>query len=138
MISVIIETLRLLDSFLPRITFGKVAAAPLQMNDGQSVLTKAPPEWPKPESESDPKGFLYLKRDLVRLLGVLVSGRTLVQDRVRHCSGIPVVLTLCVVDERNPCEYHDFSSSCATYLREKSSAIIIFGFNAKADMINIF
>lgn len=53
----------------------------------------------------DPKGFAYLKRDLVRLLGILAADRPAVQDRVRTCGGIPVVLNLCVIDDRNPCEY---------------------------------
>ena len=57
---------------------------------------------------ADPKGFAYLKRDLVRLLGILSSGRRAVQDRVRACGGLPVVLNLCVVDDRNPCEYPCF------------------------------
>lgn len=49
------------------------------------------------------RGFAYLKRDLVRLLGILCSGDSAVQDRVRLCGGIPVVMNLCVVDDRNPC-----------------------------------
>lgn len=63
---------------------------------------------------SDPKGFAYLKRDLVRLLGILSSDRPAVQDRVRACGGIPVVLNLCVVDDRNPCEY--FAASSRLYM----------------------
>lgn len=51
------------------------------------------------------RGFAYLKRDLVRLLGILCSSDTSVQDRVRLCGGIPVVMNLCVVDDRNPCTY---------------------------------
>jgi Spinocerebellar ataxia type 10 protein domain len=49
-------------------------------------------------------GFAYLKRDLVRLLGILCWRKKYVQDRIRLCGGIPVVMNLCVVDERNPCE----------------------------------
>ena len=53
-------------------------------------------------------GFSYVKRDLVRLLGVLCAGEKVVQDRVRVCGGIPVVMNLCVVDERNPCKSCEF------------------------------
>ena len=49
-------------------------------------------------------GFSYVKRDLVRLLGILCAREKAVQDRVRACGGIPVVMNLCVVDERNPCK----------------------------------
>ncbi|KAJ2919512.1 hypothetical protein MD484_g885, partial [Candolleomyces efflorescens] len=80
----LIETLRLLDLFLPRIYFGKPvpssAAAP----------------------KVDPTGFLYVKRDLVRLLGALAHESRGVQDRTRNANGIPVVMNLCVIDERNP------------------------------------
>lgn len=51
----------------------------------------------------DGTGFAYLKRDLVRLLGILCHGITAVQDRARLCGGIEVVMNLCVIDERNPC-----------------------------------
>jgi len=50
----------------------------------------------------DPTGFTNLKRDLVRLLGILVFEDSEIQDRIRLCDGIPVVMNLCVVDERNP------------------------------------
>ncbi|KAI0084463.1 spinocerebellar ataxia type 10 protein domain-containing protein [Irpex rosettiformis] len=79
-VSFLPETLRLLDRFLPRIALGKVAPPPA----------------------ADPKGFSYLKRDLVRLLGILVADRPAVQDRTRNCGGIPVILNLCVMDDRNP------------------------------------
>ncbi|KII85837.1 hypothetical protein PLICRDRAFT_114924 [Plicaturopsis crispa FD-325 SS-3] len=84
----LIELLRLLDIFLPRIKFGKPVTAP-----GATTPTQA---------AADPTGFLYLKRDLVRLLGILCNGTKVVQDRVRECGGLPVVMNLCVVDERNP------------------------------------
>ena len=46
-----------------------------------------------------------MKRDLVRLLGVLSHGVQAVQDRTREAGGLPVVMNMCVVDERNPCAY---------------------------------
>ncbi|KAH8093304.1 spinocerebellar ataxia type 10 protein domain-containing protein [Cristinia sonorae] len=118
-IETLIETLQLFDLFLPRITFGKVAPSPVLAGGGDPSLVQgsktpsptrhedilggnvADPSPPKTLSV-DPKGFLYLKRDLVRLLGILSFGSKQIQDRVRACGGIPVVLNLCVVDERNP------------------------------------
>ena len=55
-------------------------------------------------------GFSYVKRDLVRFLGVLCAGKKVVQDRVRDCGGIPVVMNLCVVDERNPCKSPEYTT----------------------------
>lgn len=47
-------------------------------------------------------GFTYLKRDLVRLLGILVHQSKEAQDRARDAGGIQVVMNQCVIDERNP------------------------------------
>ncbi len=85
------ELLRLLDRFLPRINFGK--PVPNQTSPGTTSLSNV----------SD-TGFFYLKRDLVRLLGILCHEQKAVQDRVRQCGGIEVVMNLCVIDERNPCQ----------------------------------
>ncbi|KAI5116868.1 hypothetical protein M0805_005836 [Coniferiporia weirii] len=88
----LIELLRLLDAFLPRIMFGKT-----------SWSTPRPDALPVPiQPDVDGKGFLYLKRDLVRLLGILCYEDKAVQDRVRANDGISVVMNLCVTDERNP------------------------------------
>lgn len=88
---------------------GKVAPPPVHvgdtrgkinnLNEGRNQNTGAAAK----ALSDDPKGFAYLKRDLVRLLGILVYRSRAVQDRVRLCGGIPVVLNLCVIDERNPC-----------------------------------
>lgn len=85
------ELLRLLDIFLPRINFGKPVLPPGNRH-------------PYPPSEHGVTGFSYLKRDLVRLLGILCHANKAVQDRVRDCGGLLVVMRLCVVDERNPCK----------------------------------
>ncbi|KAJ3540044.1 hypothetical protein NM688_g6281 [Phlebia brevispora] len=103
-IECLVETLRAFDRFLPRITFGKVAPPPVSVPEGG--VPRMPQNLAQPGAGtgpmSDPKGFAYLKRDLARLLGILASGRRAVQDRVRACGGLPVVLNLCVVDDRNP------------------------------------
>ena len=82
------DLLRQFDLFLPRINFGKPVNA-----DGT----------PSPQRSHSTDGFSYLKRDLVRLLGVLCHGVRAVQDRTRMAGGLPVVMNLCVIDERNPC-----------------------------------
>jgi hypothetical protein len=57
------------------------------------------------EKTADSSDFPYLKRDLVRLLGILCHNRKAIQDRVRVCGGISVVLNLCTIDDRNPCKF---------------------------------
>lgn len=82
--------------------------------------TVAPPKDSTTEDEgSVTAGFSYVKRDLVRLLGILCAGETVVQDRVRACGGIPVVMNLCVVDERNPCKCPElYVSQLCVFLAE--------------------
>ncbi|EPT01859.1 hypothetical protein FOMPIDRAFT_54085 [Fomitopsis schrenkii] len=92
----LIETLRLLDTFLPRITFGRVVERPSP--PGAQPLSADTAVRSQPGVE----GFSYVKRDLVRLLGIIAVDDRGVQDRVRECGGIPVVMNLCVVDDRNP------------------------------------
>jgi len=83
----LIDLLRQFDLFLPRINFGKPVNP-----DGSASLQRS----------QSVDGFAYLKRDLVRLLGVLCHGVRAVQDRTRVAGGLAVVMNLCVVDERNP------------------------------------
>ncbi|KAF8479771.1 spinocerebellar ataxia type 10 protein domain-containing protein, partial [Russula ochroleuca] len=85
----LLESLRLLHNFLPRINFGKVRSSP----EGREGV---------PDHAADAADFPYLKRDLVRLLGILCHNCRAIQDRVRLCGGIPVVLNLCAIDDRNP------------------------------------
>ena len=92
------ETLRLLDLFLPRINFGrKVRSSPKGREAAHPV--------PGDKTATDTSDFPYLKRDLVRLLGILCHNRKAIQDRIRLCGGIPVVLNLCTIDDRNPCKF---------------------------------
>jgi len=97
----LLETLRLLDSFLPRITFGKVKVIG-PSSDLSSPNARGCREAGMGQSAADAAGFPYLKRDLVRLLGILCHKSKVIQDRIRSCGGIPVVLNLCIIDERNP------------------------------------
>ncbi|EJD07503.1 uncharacterized protein FOMMEDRAFT_164457 [Fomitiporia mediterranea MF3/22] len=93
LIESLIDLLRLLDAFLPRIILGKASWSTVS------------PDAPTPSTAIDKKeekGFSYLKRDLVRLLGIMCYENRAVQDRVRKCDGIPVIMNLCITDERNP------------------------------------
>ncbi|KAJ3855487.1 spinocerebellar ataxia type 10 protein domain-containing protein [Lentinula lateritia] len=99
----LVELLRLLDRFLPRINFGK----PVVTSAGPTVEQTKRKETPAPSAQAPTPapgnpGFNFLKRDLVRLLGILCNEDRAVQDRLRKCGGIEVVLNLCVIDERNP------------------------------------
>ncbi|EGN96577.1 hypothetical protein SERLA73DRAFT_124416 [Serpula lacrymans var. lacrymans S7.3] len=85
----LVELLQLLDRFLPRINFGK--AMPTTSVENAPSLPAV-----------DTIGFSYLKRDLVRLLGILCHGNIAIQNCIRIRGGIPVIMNLCVVDDRNP------------------------------------
>ena len=98
------ELLRLLDAFLPRVMFGKVS-----WSTPRPSATSAQEQLEPQGSE----GFKYLKRDLVRLVGILSFENKDVQDRVRSCEGLPVVMNLCVTDERNPCESSHSKNLCS-------------------------
>lgn len=141
------ETLRLIDAFVPRITFGKVVqrpAAPVaqaiasdreeqghtdrianasdtRLSESENERGKVSSTCPEPKAAREGRreqeeghqdnqvraaaqAFAYVKRELVRLLGILASQDGAVQDRVRGCGGIPVVMNLCVVDDHNPCK----------------------------------
>lgn len=88
-------------------------------------MPRIKPAQPKPEASITPIGddgqiqdgpdveleFLKVKRDLVRLLGVLAYNDTAVGDAVRAAGGVQLVLSLCETDERNPCAF-----TCAALL----------------------
>ena len=79
------------------------------------MFGKASWSTPRPGASStqidkrEDRGFAYLKRDIVRLLGILCYENRPVQDRIRACGGIPIVMNLCVTDERNPCKCFNMS-----------------------------
>ncbi|KAF8582713.1 hypothetical protein K439DRAFT_1350402 [Ramaria rubella] len=106
-------TLRLVDIFLPRIVFGEAVVAPGE--------TKVPSG-----SFTDAKGFNYLKRDLVRLLGIICHERKDIQNRIRECGGIHVVMNLCVIDERNPYmqEHATFALRNILYKNPDNQAVV--------------
>jgi ataxin-10 len=82
--------------FLPRVQLGKSVNSPF----AQQVKTSD-------GTEIDPTSFPYVKRDLIRFLGILAYQNRRVQDRIRLCGGIEVILNHCVIDERNPCKRSD-------------------------------
>ncbi|TBU43988.1 spinocerebellar ataxia type 10 protein domain-containing protein [Dichomitus squalens] len=105
----LVETLRLVDTFVPRITYGKVVRRPTAPNQQESHSTSEAASSdgtrsmsPNPELIRAAQAFAHVKRDLVRLLGIVASQNRAVQDRVRESGGLPVVMNLCVVDDYNP------------------------------------
>ncbi|KAG0089031.1 hypothetical protein BGZ92_005396 [Podila epicladia] len=46
--------------------------------------------------------FVGLKRDIVRLVGNLAYRSRHVQDRIRNCNGLIVMLSQCNIDDANP------------------------------------
>lgn len=86
------DVLRRLNQILPRIQFGKVKP---MFTRNESVDQPA---------TLDASGFQFLKRDLVRLLGIITHEDPGIQVRVRECGGVQLVLGLCAIDESNPCE----------------------------------
>jgi len=100
MVETLADLLRLVDRFLPRINFGKPIST---VRSADTALEGQPQTEPQPPAPViDHPGFNFLKRDLVRLLGILCHEDKAVQDRLRKCGGIEVVMNLCVIDERNP------------------------------------
>lgn len=99
------ELLQLLDKFLPRINFGRpVPSAGLSPNISVATGSQENTKAPSIASATDHHGFAYLKRDLVRMLGILCHEKKAVQDRTREAGGIEVIMNMCVIDDRNPCE----------------------------------
>ena len=103
-----------MDLFLPRIMLGK-ASWSTPRPDAPSASDQA--------IATADKGFSYLKRDLVRLVGVLAYENRMAQDRIRAHNGITVIMNMCVADERNPCTsclsnpMHNLSDLCSDFFR---------------------
>ncbi|KAG2181110.1 hypothetical protein INT43_008692 [Umbelopsis isabellina] len=56
-------------------------------------------------------GFMYIKRDIVRLVGALAYQDRQMQDKVRELGGIGLVLSQCNIDDANPCKwFHPLAS----------------------------
>ncbi|CAE6533478.1 unnamed protein product [Rhizoctonia solani] len=94
-VELIIDVLRRLDELLPRIQFGVAKSTVAGAGAGAGT--------PLPDRESLPASrFQFQKRDLVRLLGILVHDDPDVQTRVREAGGVQLILGLCAIDENNP------------------------------------
>lgn len=59
---------------------------------------------PMPSLAPTPSPFSHIRRDLVRLLGLLAHEDAAIQDEVRERGGLDVVLSMCAMDETHPCE----------------------------------
>lgn len=100
------DMLRALNDFFPRTN-------PRNPSPATAIMTVQP----------ELKPFSNLKRDLVRLLGVLTFNDTRVGDQVREYEGVQLVLSLTEIDEANPCECErmiiaDYSADQCAVLRE--------------------
>lgn len=58
-----------------------------------------------PREEMGPRGFAFLRRDLVRIIGLLAFEDKAMQDLVRERGGVEAVLSLSAMDDRNPCAF---------------------------------
>lgn len=60
----------------------------------------------RPPTSNGTAPLSSIKRDLVRLLGVLTFEDTAVGDLVQGCGGVQLVLSMTEVDVSNPCMSH--------------------------------
>ncbi|KAF8984466.1 hypothetical protein BGZ52_012657 [Haplosporangium bisporale] len=106
-----IELLRQADTSLARVT-KPVAAMP-----NGTASTQAPSNTSNPSMTANTESsylsntsttqgqqsfFVGLKRDIVRLVGNLAYRSRHVQDRIRNCNGLIVMLSQCNIDDANP------------------------------------
>ncbi|ORY35467.1 spinocerebellar ataxia type 10 protein domain-domain-containing protein [Naematelia encephala] len=82
----LIEMLRQLDSFLPRVKPGASSSS------SSSPLAESP----------DTAPLAGLKRNLVQLVGILSFNDTAVGDLVREYGGVQLILSMTEIDESNP------------------------------------
>lgn len=82
-------------AFLPRIKPGAFSLDP------SSTATAFPPTQTPADADAAALPFSNLKRDLVRLLGVLAYNDPELGDVVREAGGVPLVLAMTDTDERN-------------------------------------
>jgi ataxin-10 len=90
----ITDVLRRLDQLLPRIQFGKTKPVVTEVNTPSADKISLPAS-----------RFQFQKRDLVRLLGILIHEDPTIQSCVREAGGVQLILGLCAIDETNPCEW---------------------------------
>ncbi|KAK9324333.1 spinocerebellar ataxia type 10 protein domain-containing protein [Lipomyces orientalis] len=55
-----------------------------------------------PDSQIPSYEFPSLKQKLVGILGIIVQDNKKVQDQIRDCGGLPVILSQCNIDDCNP------------------------------------
>ena len=77
------DLLRQLDSFIPRVK-------PSQRQTEPDIPELAP--------------LRNVKRDIVRLIGILSFDDPAVGDQVRQAEGVQLILSMTEVDESNPCQ----------------------------------
>ena len=85
------------------------------------IRTKPISEIPE-DPETAPPGFAHLRRDLVRILGLLSYGDKDIQDRVREAGGLEMVLSLCGMDESHPCKFIQFTDQLCSFAYARPSS----------------
>ena len=78
----------------------------------------------EPKSSNSLQAFATLKRDVVQLLGLVAYHDKASQDRIREAAGIHLILSLCVVDEYNPRESSEPSSSLPRLIQSSLNEVI--------------
>jgi ataxin-10 len=99
-----VELLAQLNQFLPRVKPFRAEPVSLSTDSNPDLNASTQAQAPSTLSLQESLPFLNIKRDLVRLLSVLTFEDKVVCDQVRKYGGVQVILGLCEVDERNPCE----------------------------------
>ncbi|KAF9119323.1 hypothetical protein BGW39_000389 [Mortierella sp. 14UC] len=95
-----IELLRQADVSLARVS-KPVSSSPagspaMAANSASTVLSNTS------TAQGQDSFFVGLKRDIVRLIGNLAYRSRHVQDRIRNCNGLIVMLSQCNIDDANP------------------------------------
>ncbi|KAG9319236.1 hypothetical protein KVV02_008077 [Mortierella alpina] len=96
-----IELLRQADKSLARVT-KPVSTMPGSTSESMAANTESSLLSNTSTLQGQQSFFVGLKRDIVRLVGNLAYRSRHVQDRIRQCNGLIVMLSQCNIDDANP------------------------------------
>ncbi|KAF9982808.1 hypothetical protein BGZ75_005715 [Mortierella antarctica] len=96
-----IELLRQADKSLARVT-KPVSTMPSNTSESMAANTESSLLSNTSTLQGQQSFFVGLKRDIVRLVGNLAYRSRHVQDRIRQCNGLIVMLSQCNIDDANP------------------------------------
>ncbi|KAF9950111.1 hypothetical protein BGZ70_001499 [Mortierella alpina] len=95
------ELLRQADKSLARVT-KPVSTMPSSTSESMAANTESSLLSDTSTLQGQQSFFVGLKRDIVRLVGNLAYRSRHVQDRIRQCNGLIVMLSQCNIDDANP------------------------------------